>query len=528
MPDTTGRIRLDVETATLQQAKQYVKELKTELLGLGLATAPAQELRQEMGRVTDAIDQASGGFGAMRTQVLINNAAITEATAANMGLTDVIKAQRGEHRTTMFAVREGTAAIESFTGKNKEMSSAINDATGSAMGMNFALSAMGGVFAEFALPVAIIIGVFSLLKKAIDGDTEALDNLYKKQAELKNKEREKTTSLEDQLKFVENQILWSQKTLKSMTDEAIFQATISGNVEHGKAHMVTTPDMVKEQNALLELEDKRREINEKITEEKKKQSAADKKDISQEARDAKKDLDDWLAGVKFRASQTSIVDLSNSRATGGMHLMFPATQSARQMGLMFPNQKTNPFEDPEGLLHGGNIEGVSVPEGPIPSKVLNDWANNMEKETEEFREKMRGLQELTQPLADGFNAVGNAIEQGMNKALGTATSLFQTFEFAVLDGLVKMIAKFTEMALVAGIFSLITGGKTSFVSAFTGLGGGGILGILGIKPDGASPIPVNTPMGFGGNITLINQLGNRSTDMVIYDSLGRMTAHRIL
>ena len=157
--------------STIRQASEAYKQLNA----ITRDNATAQQL-------------LTGEWSAAGAAQTVYRTRIRETNMEMSGQSNVIKQARQEHRLYMFAIMEGLHAFDGLIGKNKELATALQSAAGAALGMKFALDAMGvagsGPLAIVAGGIALVTTILNANKQAAEEDAKAWDDLIKKHKEL--------------------------------------------------------------------------------------------------------------------------------------------------------------------------------------------------------------------------------------------------------------------------------------------------------------------------------------------------------
>ena len=156
-----------LQSGTMTQ-NEYNKAIR-ELRNVSIVGSQAQRDLKEV--ISQVSTQTQSYQGQLMQSYFATGQALRTQEAGERGLTDTIRSARQERRLYMFAVREGMTAITAVTGAEGELTKAVTGGASAVFGMQFALSAMGGVMAEVALPLAIAVGLWVVLK-GLWGDSE--------------------------------------------------------------------------------------------------------------------------------------------------------------------------------------------------------------------------------------------------------------------------------------------------------------------------------------------------------------------
>ena len=167
MADSNLNITVTSEDAALQA---LVQKLNTSSMSVKELNTTFRDLRSS----AIAGSQSLKDLNDIQAQVAAQSKSLSQQQNSLVG---IIKQERQERRLGMFAVMESLHAVDGLTGKNKELSSAVIEGTQTVFGISFALQAMEGIFAEVAMPVAIVVGLFVALKALLGDNTKALKEL---------------------------------------------------------------------------------------------------------------------------------------------------------------------------------------------------------------------------------------------------------------------------------------------------------------------------------------------------------------
>jgi len=155
MADNTLNITVETDDAQLQS-------LKETLNNTNLTVGQLSKTFREYSSTVIAGSQAQKDLMDIKAQALSQ---MKSEQAQENSLTNVIRGARQERRMYMFAVNESMAAVTAIIGKEDALTKSVAQGAQAFFGMQFALQALGGTFAEFAMPVAAIIALFIVIKQ---------------------------------------------------------------------------------------------------------------------------------------------------------------------------------------------------------------------------------------------------------------------------------------------------------------------------------------------------------------------------
>ena len=550
--DNNLKIRVEADLAPLSEMRAALKAAKGDLDALAPSAQIGSEAANDFILLTDKIKEA--------------DASVKSLTKSNSSYHETVRQSRTEHRMFMFAIMEGmhafdglgdaigriSGASEDNSKKIKAFTTDVTSAAQAGLGMKFALDAIG-LSAGISGGLSIAVGLFTLIGSLLKTNTEELKKqnveIEKQSFQLqlvtgseliaKMEEARADAQRNFQTKQAEFQHLqagegtvgrafdiWTlifgvtkedvnkaqQEFLKS---EADFRAALKAIAASQSLPMYEDMLKLKETDNLLSvsdlefLRDKAIALS-KITSEQKEQVA-----LQAQARKYDDEASALRLKLEYAPGEKEYLDSLTGSGFTGM-----GTQ--HRLNDMFSNRQIQ-----------GRDTGAMSPSGGM-SMMAKLLMTDASKSAKSSLDDIKGLKEGLTPLAAGFDAVAKSISDGLVAQMGQATSVFQVFRNAFITGLVDMIAKMGEMVLMAGILSLVLPGAGVFGNALKYFSRsdflGSLFGVIGgnAPASGAASTMGGMPSLAGQPIILINQLGNRSTDMVIYDSLGRMTAHRIL
>jgi hypothetical protein len=98
----------------------------------------------------------------------------------------------------MFAVNEGISALQSATGSQNAFTTAISQGASAVFGIKFALDAVGGSFAQLALPIGIVIGLYTALSQESKQLAEIEERLKQSQTPVNRDEKDSSGSSENE------------------------------------------------------------------------------------------------------------------------------------------------------------------------------------------------------------------------------------------------------------------------------------------------------------------------------------------
>lgn len=172
--DTNLNIRTTVETASVTSLRGSLKDLRTEWNGLNAdgRNAPAgKELANQINQVNVAIKQANPNIDTMIQKT---------------------RAARAEHRLMSFGMLSLIGTMGAFGGKSQQLAQSLQSIVGAGMGVNYAMSLMGGTMSKLAGPAGIVVALaaaFYQVKEAIDSTELSAADIQKKFNEM-NKTQE--------------------------------------------------------------------------------------------------------------------------------------------------------------------------------------------------------------------------------------------------------------------------------------------------------------------------------------------------
>jgi hypothetical protein len=180
-------IRIDVQTATLQQAKEHIKGLKKELLELPVTSEKAKELNSEILRTEDALRKASG-----RGETF--HETLKGVRRGAEGTRFAIVALMGGFEGLAKSIAVVSGAGKTGTKQVTDISNALAGAATSGLAVSYAMRLAGGSMAAVAPYAAIAVGALSAvagIMGSLNQNTEAADDsivgLNKRIFELQHK-----------------------------------------------------------------------------------------------------------------------------------------------------------------------------------------------------------------------------------------------------------------------------------------------------------------------------------------------------
>ena len=433
----------------VNSGKMTVKELSTATKELKASLIAGSQAQKEFGDITYQVARQS-----------------KSAEAQERSLTDVIKTSRKERRMYMFAVNESMAAMTAIIGKEDNLTKSIAQGAQAVFGMQFALQALGGTFAQFALPVALIVGLITVVKQLFFNTAEEAKNLAEKTKEASDKFKEWAGLIAETRGLKEsagegNYAVEAQKLER--LKNALQDATVLWKDYQRTGEAATTEGLKAEKDYLVALQNvseqeahiaKIKEDDAKKTDESNKKSieAHNKKRAAlieeQDYQYAIKNITDaeYLTILKIRWAQADIVHSRKEElAVMGQIAAFiakhpelnpvPITQTGHNFGTV-PKINFNPGE-------------IDISAFKTPEQVVKERAEKEQQATQDY---------LIEPLQTGFRSVAYSALDGFNRmweqSSGFArTVLGQAFEAIADDILSKLEVKGAEslLSLIPGL-----------------------------------------------------------------------------
>jgi hypothetical protein len=450
-------------TVTTEDAKiaQFVGQLNSGELALGKVNKQLRDLKSA----------AIPGSQALKDLIDIQRQLGDQSRsteAREQSLIGTIRQSRQERRLGMFAINESLHALEAATGSENQFAKAVSGGATAVFGIKFALDAMGESMSKVALPIAIAVGLWTVLRDLFGGSAEAskkLNEELKKQNEtviglVENLEKLGKVS-RDQLKnFYQTQI----EVLKAQNAQS---KTVT-NVQ-----MVNGVPIVTKHDELALSPAERDENLKKITDFQLKQQALDKQD----AEDQKK---------KTQELEKQQQALEKSQ------------QAAWSMAEAF-------------RVAMNSLQPKSSKKNPIPFVDTKENGKSFsESLADEFSKGEKSASQFSKVLDQGISHSTNLLAEGFAKAFGLGNSLADR----LLEQMLSIAAQMAETYALQAAAMALTAGATGNI--FTALGAmifdeGGTIN----EPVVGRGMKSGLPYGFAMNgkpeqVSTLNQMGQAS------------------
>lgn len=466
----TYRLRTEFEPKGLKDANESYKELVIRVKELDYLRRTERitndQLQQKLGEVSRASDKVSLSYkqqvdlSAQMYQVTQRaEAGFKSLAVTTEGMNNMVRTARQEHRLYMFGLMELTRTMEGMTGPQKRMIDGIRTGAEAALGMKFAMEAMG-VAAGVSGPIALVIGAFAALNTILKNDNEEMDKLYVKQ--LKLRITGGLISKEDQVRSLTTEKIFTEQARAKLIKEEEKRAEEEKKAEKGnEAYGVGEAAPFQKSKVIVELDNRLIEIGNELKDLNKDILSDEKKISDEKAKQFESSLQAFQVGVAFRGKNTTWASLIGDRRS-----------LAEKFGLKFDKKEAaNPF-DPNStdvLLGGGGFRRVSVPEAPQDHEELS-----MKGEERDLRAIGRTT---SGPLTGAFKGLGSMLESEVIQKLGKANSLLQGFVQGFVSGIIQMSESLLSKAALFGFLSLISGGTLTAgtsITQFMGLAASGV------------------------------------------------------
>lgn len=456
MPDSNLNISVTVDEGieNLKQLETAIKAQRAAWKGAAIGSQEYTEAGQKLASMLDERNElmkvGTSVIAQERDAYFQNGNALRSMQTQELGLTDTIKQARQERRLYMFAVREGMTAITAITGSEGELTKAVTSGTSAVFGMQFALTAMGGVFAEFALPVAIAIGLWTALKSLWGDSAKELSGLRDEQLkEIDILIQLGQATKAQKLEMLSAQIAEEQTVLSKMQSFGIWNqmlTAITGGKYTGQA---SAEDLTKQREKVEALTLSYKKLVDEIVKGSESTEKTKKSNPEKELADLQKQQDamyqlgmlsdyEYLSLLKKREKQAELVKDY-------------VTEAALRKEILDTEKKIASLKMGAGLNLGGALAGgkfnlTSNEPGYInPNQfgtVKSTAQENAESDQREAERKKQLTQEyLIDPLKSGFQSLAYSGLQGFNRmweqSSGFArTVLGQAFE-SIADTLME-------------------------------------------------------------------------------------------
>ena len=371
------------------------------------------------------------------------------------GVTDIIRQSRGERRMYMYATREAEQAITSITGENSVFAKSLSEGTSSVFGIKFALDAMG--MSLYALPIALVIGLFTVLRTLIKDSTVDMSKFRDeqiKEIDILIKLGRATT--QQKLDLISAQIVEENSVLSKMKSVSTLSSLLSlmtgGKFGGGGA---SPEEILKQQEKIdaltLSYKETVESVNKNETKDLKDQVAEHDKLIDLEWRDHEITLQEYGTELNLRLLRAEkLKDLTAEHEL--------RKQLKDLYTITLPDVTVTPNRRQLAERYQATHQGTP------PAK-------------EEKKEEFDATKEyLLNPLKSGFQSLAYSGLQGFNKmwehsSAFARTALGQAFE-QIADKLISTVEDKIEAALIdKGVTALLKylhlagGGDVSYGSA---------------------------------------------------------------
>jgi hypothetical protein len=433
--------------------------------------------------IISAQDNASAVIENVKATAVSAAKATDAQVSASQRFIQVIKEERQENRMRNFAIREGADAVGQLSnimvGPNG-LTKAVQSGMGSFFQFDFALKALGGTFAQFALPVSIAIGAIGLLVSSLRESERAAEASAAKMADLRLEAMKMKVEMNELSKAVLVEayttklaaVIKKQVELRGVTFDLmgtlqnIFSLTHAGSV---MAKGVGTPEEIQQTtNEIIKIN----------------------KEIQGLFKEIEKDIP-FTAGVSL------------------VQKLLPQTEMTKSFEMLN-----------KGMAQTFRNAKIGLNEVRSISKDVEEiWRRT----TQQIAEGMKTAEYLIQPIHAGIQTMAAAAQRSMGtmweRTFGEAHSLLQMFTQAVLESVARIAAELASMAAIAGLVSAFSGGIFGFSQIFNLLSGGLFGGGSPVSGGGGAAstvvININSPIPHGEWVKNSIQDGLRRTGLTV-------------
>jgi hypothetical protein len=425
--------QLNAGTITQAAYNKTIRDLKAASV---VGSQAAMDLKNVIGQVSEQTLTYQGQI--MKSYFSTGEALRTQA-AGERGLTDTIRSARQERRMYMFAVREGEQAITSLIGAENGLMKATTAGASSVFGIKFALDMLGGTISRFALPIALLVGAFTILKEIFkDNSKEAAEfnkNMKKMSDDIiDNLQKMGRVTLQQIINLRELELAGIESEQSRLEKEAqkrtpslkFFTSTGSGLAERFSILKLVYEQDAKAGAALETIYASRAAKEEQIFELKKKQT----EEIDKQTRALQKQEDDRAKA--FEKQQTEAWAMAETFRVG-----LNALNPAKKKG------------SPTPIIDLGATKGQK---------------SFSEQFADEFSKSEKSAQMFTRVLDQGISHSINLLAEGFAKAFGLGNSLADK----LLEQMLSIAVQMAETYALESAAMALTAGATGNI--FTALG----------------------------------------------------------
>lgn len=455
---TTEDSRLLALIAKLNAGTLSVAEYNKEVRAMRAAAIVGSRAQMDLKNVVTQVgEQTLTTNGQIMKSYFSVGEALRVQEAGERGITGTIRAAREERRMYMFAVREGMQAVTSFTGTESRLTKVMTEGTSAVFSMKFALDMMGGTIAKFALPLALMIGAWTILKELFGKSAEESKKLTEELAK-------QSSTMEGLIENLHKLNLVSDEQLKNMyrTQIAALEIASAQKTTKKEVYYEMGPEgklpFLREVTGYTLLEEQRLENFKKITDLKLKIQGIDKEETSELDKQQKIVMDTADAQYKLAMKRWEIEIKQRELARTSPEYRAAAAMFGGPAVPLVPGAAMT-------RLRGVGAGGVS-PEfvGGVKQTSLE-----MKLIQKEIGTADSLVSTMTDSMAGGFQEATAYLAEGFQRAFGLGNSL--------LDRMISTFATSALMALPGAIASFMTAGATSnpFTAIFASFQHGGVI-----------------------------------------------------